>query len=200
MAKTVRTLQSSERSLAMSVLAAAFIDDPVTRWMFPNPQTYLDVFEAFADAFGGAAIDLGHGYIADEYQGVALWFPPGVENDSEALAGMIFANCSDRVLADIPAFMAQMESMHPADENCWYLPMIGVDACYQGRGIGAALLKQALSVIDEQGGAAYLEASTKQSAALYQRHGFELTGVIQAGNSPEIYPMLRPAMTTGQGF
>ena len=196
MDRQVRILQPAERALAMSVLAAAFINDPVMRWLFPNPHTYLNVFEGFADAFGGAAIALGHGYIAEDYQGVALWFPPGVNNDPETMAGMIMANCDDSVLADIPVFMAQMESMHPADDNCWYLPIIGVDVCYQGRGIGAALLKRALSVIDDQGGAAYLEASTKQNAALYQRHGFEFTGTIQSGKSPEIYPMLRPVMTS----
>jgi ribosomal protein S18 acetylase RimI-like enzyme len=82
--------------------------------------------------------------------------------------------------------------MHSANSDCWYLAIIGVDPAYQGQGIGAALLKQALNVIDEQDGTAYLEASTKQNAALYQRHGFEFTGAIQSGSSPEIYPMLRP--------
>jgi ribosomal protein S18 acetylase RimI-like enzyme len=189
----VRKLQSADRQLAMAVLTAAFIGDPVNRWMFPDPRTYLNLFEVFSDAFCGAAIELGHGYIADECRGVALWLPPGVSSDAEVMVELVVANCSENVLSDIPAFMEQMEKMHPVDENCWYLAMIGVDVAYQGRGVGAALLKESLRFVDEKGGTAYLEASTKQSAALYERHGFEFTGAIQAGNSPEVYPMFRTA-------
>ncbi len=192
----VRTVETAERSLALGLLAAAFTGDPMMRWLFPNPRTYLDQFEAFADAFGGAAIEVGHAYIADEYHGAALWFPPGVESDTEVMVEILSTHGSDSVLADIPDFMTQMEKFHPVDENCWYLPIIGVDPVYQGRGIGSALLKRALSAIDEQGCAAYLEASTRQNAALYQRHGFEICGTIQSGNSPEVYPMLRPARTS----
>ena len=189
----VRTLAVADHPLAMGVLATAFSGDPLTRWLFPNPRTYLDVFEAFSYAFGGAAIELNHAYIAGEYHGAALWLPPGVESDTETMVEILSQHCSESVLADIPDFMTQMEKVHPEDENCWYLAMIGVDPCYQGRGIGAALLKQALSAIDEQGGAAYLEASTRQNAALYARHGFEICGTVQSGSSPEMYPMFRPA-------
>jgi ribosomal protein S18 acetylase RimI-like enzyme len=189
----VRTVEAADRSLALGLLSAAFTGDPVMRWLFPNPRHYLDQFEAFADAFGGAAIEAGHAHIAGEYHGAALWLPPGVESDTETMVEILTTHCSESALADIPDFMTQMEKVHPEDENCWYLAIIGVDPCYQGRGIGSALLKQALKGIDEQGGAAYLEASTPQNAALYQRHGFELCGTIQSGHSPEIYPMLRTA-------
>lgn len=37
----------------------------------------------------------------------------------------------------------------------------------------------------------YLEASSPRNKALYERHGFEATGVIQAGSSPPMWPMVR---------
>jgi hypothetical protein len=38
---------------------------------------------------------------------------------------------------------------------------------------------------------AYLEATSARNLPLYQRHGFEALGTIQAGDSPVITPMLR---------
>ncbi len=38
---------------------------------------------------------------------------------------------------------------------------------------------------------AYLEASSPRNRALYERHGFEVTGEIQVADSPPLWPMLR---------
>ena len=54
-------------------------------------------------------------------------------------------------------------------------------------------LAHALERCDRDGLPAYLEATSARSKALYQRHGFQEVGAIQEGNSPELYPMLRPA-------
>jgi ribosomal protein S18 acetylase RimI-like enzyme len=40
---------------------------------------------------------------------------------------------------------------------------------------------------------AYLESSNPANIGLYQRHGFEITGTIQAESSPPVTPMLRAA-------
>jgi ribosomal protein S18 acetylase RimI-like enzyme len=84
----------------------------------------------------------------------------------------------------------QMGSFHPAEPH-WYLPMIGVDVPFQNRGYGSALLRHALAVCDRDGVPAYLESSNPRNVPLYQRHGFELMGVIQAGSSPKLFPMVR---------
>ena len=167
----VRTVETADRSLALGLLSAAFTGDPVMRWLLPNPRHYLDEFEAFADAFGGAAIEAGHAHIAGEYHGAALWLPPGVESDTETMVEILTTHCSESVLADIPDFMAQMEKMHPVDENCWYLAIIGVDPCYQGRGIGSALLKVAPLTWKPQHARMppFTSATVLNSAALFSR-------------------------------
>jgi hypothetical protein len=38
---------------------------------------------------------------------------------------------------------------------------------------------------------AYLESSNPRNISLYERHGFEIIGLIQAGGSPTLTPMLR---------
>ena len=76
-------------------------------------------------------------------------------------------------------------------EPHWYLPLIGVVPSHRRRGLGAALMAHALRTCDGEGAPAYLEATSAKSMTLYQRHGFRQIGTIQAGRSPEMYPMLR---------
>ena len=83
-----------------------------------------------------------------------------------------------------------MEGYHPREPH-WYLPFIGVDPSQQGKGYGSALMKHTLDACDRDHAAAYLESSNPKNVPLYERHGFELLGTIQAGTSPPIFPMLR---------
>ena len=58
---------------------------------------------------------------------------------------------------------------------------MGVDPSQQGKGFGSALLHHALIQCDCDSKLAYLESSNPKNIPLYQRHGFELLGTIQAG-------------------
>ena len=59
--------------------------------------------------------------------------------------------------------------------------------------LGSLLLKTALKRCDDDGVIAYLESSNPKNIPLYERHGFEVMGLIQPGDFPPLYPMLRPA-------
>jgi ribosomal protein S18 acetylase RimI-like enzyme len=187
----VTCVTEGQRDNIMGLMTAAFIADPMMRWLFPDPAVYLQVFPAFAEAFGGRAIEHNSGFVVDGHRGAALWLPPGVSGDDDALAEVVAESADPAALADIEGFMEQMIASHPEDDDCWYLPMIGVDPASQGRGCGAALMKHALEKIDAVGGLAYLESSNPRNVSLYERHGFEPIGNIQSGNSPPMTPMLR---------
>ena len=92
----------------------------------------------------------------------------------------------------IGAFFGQMEQYHPK-EPCWYLPMIAADPAATGQGLGAALMKHALAIVDEAGMPAYLESSNPRNISLYERHGFEVMGEIRTEGSPVMTPMIRAA-------
>jgi GNAT superfamily N-acetyltransferase len=67
----------------------------------------------------------------------------------------------------------------------------GVDPAHQGKGLGGVLMRHATDICDRDGVLAYLESSNLRNVPLYERHGFEILGTIQAGSSPVITPMLR---------
>jgi ribosomal protein S18 acetylase RimI-like enzyme len=52
-------------------------------------------------------------------------------------------------------------------------------------------MRHATERCDRDGLPAYLESSNPRNISLYQRHGFEVVGRIQAGTSPVMTPMYR---------
>jgi GNAT superfamily N-acetyltransferase len=185
-----RVAEAGEWSLMIETLASSFDADPAVRWMYPDAQQYQRHFPAFVQAFGGRAVEHGTAYCADWHSGVALWLPPGIGPDEEALTALLEATVGERERSAIFAMFELMGSYHPSEEH-WYLPLLGVEASRQGEGYGSALMRAALTRCDEEKRPAYLEATSRQSLPFYERHGFAQLGTIQVGKSPPVFPMLR---------
>jgi ribosomal protein S18 acetylase RimI-like enzyme len=174
-------------------VVAAFVADPVLRWVYPSASRYLTWFPGLVRIFGGSAFATGSADCADGYCGAALWVAPGSEPDEQAIEELLQGSIDEDRQEAAFEFLGQMDEHHPK-EPVWYLPFIGVDPGHQGRGHGSALLMIGLARADRDGLPAYLEASAPRNRALYERHGFEVVGEIQAGDSPPLWPMLRPAV------
>jgi ribosomal protein S18 acetylase RimI-like enzyme len=185
------TAKEENRDRVIQAIVIGFSTDPLGRWFWPNATSYLNSGPGF-DAYGGRAIASGTGYVTENYEGVALWMPPGIEPDEERMIPILQATVPEEILEDVFAVFAAMEAYHPEDP-CWYLPLIAVDPYYQGNGFGSQLMKHALNRVDQDGIPAYLESSNPRNISLYERHGFEVMGQIQIGSSPVVTPMIRPA-------
>jgi ribosomal protein S18 acetylase RimI-like enzyme len=186
----VRSATERDQQSVIDVITLAFSADPMARWAYPDAATYMAAMPAMARAFGGNGFPLGTVHIVDGGAAAAMWLPPGVHPDSERLTALTDQHCPRERLADMARVFDQMAGYHPPDP-CWYLPLIGVDPACQGRGYGSALLRYALEQCDRDRLPAYLESSNPRNIPLYERHGFETIGSIQAGSSPTVVPMLR---------
>jgi ribosomal protein S18 acetylase RimI-like enzyme len=187
---SIKTATRSDEAPAIDVVLLAFSADPATRWTWPDPNQYLTHFPSFVRVFAGKAFAHDSAYYVDGYAGAALWLPSEVHPDEDALMTLLQSTACPQAQTDGVALFEQMGRYHPREPH-WFLPFIGVDPFRQGQGHGAALMQHALIPCDRDHTLAYLESSNSKNIPLYERHGFELLGTVQAGKSPPIFPMLR---------
>jgi GNAT superfamily N-acetyltransferase len=186
----IRSATSAEMPRVVSAIVAAFLTDPVARFAWPTPHDYLRAMPRAIREFAGGSFEHGTAYVSLDHCGAALWLPPGVHPNGEALERVFRDTAKPEHLDDLLATFEEMERWHP-EEPHWYLPLIGVEPNAQRRGLGAELMRHAVARCDDERVAAYLESSNPRNVPLYLRHGFEVLGQIQIGAGPVVTPMLR---------
>ena len=149
----------------------------------------------FETELRGIALSQGLVWTTDEVIGAAVWAPPEgwrvpVTVTMREVPPMV--RVFGRRLALALRARLRMEGRHPRKPPHWYLAIMGVDPQWQGRGIGSKLMRPALETLDAEGTPAYLEASTPRSRALYERHGFVVTGEFNLpSGGPPLWQMCR---------
>jgi len=99
-ATQVVPVHESERKAALDTLVVAFTADPVERWLYPEAHRYLTHFPTFLSAFGGSAFAEHTVWQLGAFAGVALWLPPHLELDGDAIAGVLTETVSPEKLDD----------------------------------------------------------------------------------------------------
>jgi GNAT superfamily N-acetyltransferase len=187
----VRRATDRDRGVVVEVMAAAFDDDPMTRWLVPDGRSLAPLFRAHIRTADPASqsIDLA---LADGVPvGAAIWQAPGyhVALWRQLAAIPVYAHALGRHLGRGATMESVMHRARPHEEF-WYLA--GVGAVRRGEGIGSALLRHRL---DQVTGAAYLESSKQENIPLYERFGFEQRDPIRVPDGPELWPMWRKGTT-----
>lgn len=180
----------ADRDEVISTLVSAFVDDPVERWLYPEPEQYRAHFPEFVAAFAGEAFAQQSVWMLGEFSAVALWLAPDTKPDGDAITTVLSRSVSPAQHADMFAVLEQMDEGHPTFSH-WYLPWLGVRPVLQGTGLGGQLLRQCLTHVDADHLPAFLETPNPRTVPFYERHGFEVTGVAQAGACPPVTLMLR---------
>jgi len=186
----IRSATPGEMSHAVAAIVAAFLTDPLARFAWPSPHNYLRGMALGTREFAGGSFEHDTAYVSADFCGAALWLPPGVHPNGEALERVFRDTAEPEHLDDLLGTFEKMEQWHP-EEPHWYLPIIGVEPNAQGKGLGAELMRHAVVRCDQERALAYLESSNPRNISLYLRHGFEVMGEIRVGAGPLVTPMLR---------
>jgi GNAT superfamily N-acetyltransferase len=177
------------------VLAAAFADDPVMRWLFA-PAADPDaaraaLFEVMVEEYfwlGHLHVVAGHGGIV----GAALWSPPdrdALQDDHvDRLLTRLAPHLGDELVPRLGE-VARTHDFRPAEPHL-YLGILGVDPPAQSRGHGAALLGPTLAECDRMGLLAHLESSNERNIPFYERHGFEAVDDYRCGGDGPTMTMM----------
>ena len=194
-AETVRKARADEIPRLAGVLARSFYDDPPMSWVLADDARRVALLErSFALYLRRLWLEQDETYTTSNVAGVCVWDSPGqwkvgIVDQLRLLPSM--ARIFGRLLPRVLRGLAKLESNHPSEPH-YYLPFVGVDPEWQGRGLGAALIRPVLDRCDDERVPAYLEASSPRNRGLYERHGFETTEEFTLGKgSPPIWRMWR---------
>jgi GNAT superfamily N-acetyltransferase len=190
----ITVVEKDERDAAVATLVAAFVDDPVERWLYPELDAYHAHFPAFVTAFGTGAFEERTVWKLGDLLAVALWLRPGIAPDGDAIVGVLAETVSPDKHDDTFSVLDQMDRAHPTFPH-WYLPWFGVRPELQGGGLGGQLLEHCLGVVDESALPTYLETPNPRTIPFYERHGFNVVSVAVAGTCPPVTSMLRRVPT-----
>ena len=113
----IKTATATDEAAVIAVVVLAFSADPAARWTWPDPNQYLIHFPSFVRAFGGKAFAHGHAYYVDGYAGAALWLPPEVRPDEDALITLLQRTVSAQVQKDVFTVFEQMGRYHPREPH-----------------------------------------------------------------------------------
>jgi GNAT superfamily N-acetyltransferase len=183
----VRSATSADRHDVVRVMAAAFDDDPVTRWLVPEGRSLVPLFAAHARWAHASPACTDLALLDGEPVGAAFWDPPGfhVPVVRQLAAIPFYARAMGTRLGRGATVESAMHKARPHEEF-WYLA--GVGAVRRGEGIGSALLRHRLDAVR---GPAYLESSKEENLPLYERFGFEQRDLIRLPDGPDLWPMWR---------
>jgi GNAT superfamily N-acetyltransferase len=195
----IRPATEADHEAAAEALALAFADDPAWAHLLPEPSNRAERLLAFFTAeLGNLSPEYRRLWIAEDGSGAAVWAHPGrwrVPFTRTMRATHHMAGVFGRRLPLAIWTQLRFERHHPRDSH-WYLHYLGVEPRRQGRGIGAALLAPVLEQCDREGAPAHLEASTERNRALYERHGFTLTGTFDLpAGGPSLREMWREPLS-----
>ena len=186
----IRNATPDEMTHAVAAIVAAFLTDPAARFAWPAARDYLKAMPLAIHEFAGACFEHGTAYITADYYGTALWLPPGVQPNGEALEKVFRDTAKPEHMDDLLATFEKMDQSHPKEAH-WYLPMIGVDPKAQGKGLGTELMRYAIGRCDQHRALAYLETASPRNIPFYERFGFEVMEQFQMGAAPRMTSMLR---------
>ena len=182
MSDDVTALRRSQKRLAARVLASAFLADPLYSDLFPDIGSRERALQSMFSGLLTYALRYGVSHTTSDLAGVAIWLGPGNTRLTlwrtlrtglalpRALTGF------DRTARE--TFLSVMNSMETEHRERmpgphWYLWTLGVHPERRRRGIGERLLQPVLALADRDGLPCYLETTTEQNAAVYQKSGFE---------------------------
>lgn len=190
----VRRAHAGDVGTLARVLAAAFADDPVWRWMVAAGTTRTARMQAFfALELEHVALPAGNVWTTADRSGAALVMPPDkwrMPVSAQARHAFPFARVFGRRLPLALGLLTRMEARHLRKPHL-YLAYVGVDPGAQGRGIGRKILAPMLDEADAQRLPAYLESSNPRNNPFYERLGFTTTDAVRFAGSPPMALMRR---------
>jgi ribosomal protein S18 acetylase RimI-like enzyme len=176
-----RNLTFSDVDRAAQVISQAFVDDPLTSFMFPNKATRVKTLHTFSRIYSEINIRNGRGHgVGEPVLGVAFWKFPTQEDLSISVKSVV--KFLPLLFSMYPigywrarAILSRIETLHKkyAAEPHFYLDNLAVLPSARGRGLASKLIRPILEMADAHKSVAYTDTVTQANVPLYEHFGFQ---------------------------
>jgi GNAT superfamily N-acetyltransferase len=191
-AQQIEAIPRRERPAVAAMLAEAFREDPLSRWIYADHPSRLRWVRAdFRLRLAQHAADELTWTNADR-SGAAVWAGPG-HWKGHPTGQMRAFGALWRVARNherIGAIQRELDLRHPSAPHL-YLALLGVRKDRRREGIAAAVLAPTLQHADRRGLPCYVEAGSEEAAHFYTALGFTSHGEVRLPGAPALYLMWR---------
>ncbi len=173
----------------------AFESDPFFRWIAPLDETWREFGTAWLSMIAELCFERGHTFVAGE--AAIAWVPPDLAlvgpDDVERAVDILATHAGEKRAAKALGGIVEAQG-HALKEPHWTLQYVGVRRADQGFGLGAAVAKIGLRVVDTDGLPCALTSTNPRNLPFYERLGFTVTAEVELpGGAAALRPMVRPA-------
>ena len=192
---SARVATSADLPAVAETMAAAFYDDPVWGWAFPDPERRLEQHRVVWRFVVESALDYDWVWLTDGCASASLWIPPGQPDlrpgDEERMVPLLVELLGDGAARVLETF-ERFDAARPRERPHYYLSLLATHPDHSGRGMGMGLLADNLARIDAEGASAYLESSNPANDHRYERLGFVRCGEFELPeDGPDVTQMWR---------
>jgi GNAT superfamily N-acetyltransferase len=183
---------------ARTLLARAFVDDPLMRWFFPDDGSRLHACAALFGLFAERCLRSGRADVVRDGKpvAVAMWRlptdPAGAPADDvlPTPPGLMTALMGPAAAAERGQAMAVLAPLRPPEPHA-YLHLLAVDPARQREGLGGRVLAPGLAAAREAGLVACLETMNPANVPFYEAHGFAVRHEVRlAAGGPTAWSMV----------
>jgi ribosomal protein S18 acetylase RimI-like enzyme len=161
----------------VDTLSSAFQCDPALSWILPDPALRRSRLPKLFDIVVRSDLAAGLVLRSESCEAVTLWRAPGKAHIGlmeTLLSGLGYLQTFGAALGRGLAVSHAMESHHPKGITYWYLHYAGVRPEHQGKGWGAAAIREGLTRGRSGGLPVYLETAKESNVALYLKLDFKV--------------------------
>jgi GNAT superfamily N-acetyltransferase len=172
-----RTATESDYRAVVETIAAAFHDDPLWSWVFPDPEARRRQQSTMFGFYVESSLPGGNVLIADARASAAIvCTPPGDRELTEEIEAKVEPFLSGALGSHVGAVLetlARFETAVPEGPPFYYVSFLGTRPDSRGQGLGMGLLAEVCAEADREGQPVYLESTNPDNNARYERQGFE---------------------------
>jgi ribosomal protein S18 acetylase RimI-like enzyme len=177
----VRTATAADVGAIRSLIAHAFADDPLLRWIFPDDAHRLEQTAAWLGLFVEGAVRGGRVDLlqdGDDLVAVALWRMPDdprpAAPPTPTVGGLLAAFVGTARAEELGRGLRVFSAAWP-EEPFAYLHFLAVAPDAQRRGLGARVLRHGVARASEAGLGTELETTNPANLPFYAAAGFRVS-------------------------